>query len=154
MTSRTEPSIPTSSEFVAKNEWMIRPSSEYESEYKECSSIKARINQYFIFGKPIDCSNWKRNSINAAKWEDSKDEKAAVEVITNEQQRRKERLMSQINNDVWEKRSSPPENWNAPLPDYILQNYKNSYLHFKAMEWRGEASRTTDFTAPSLCTIL
>lgn len=62
--------------------------------------------------------------------------------------------MSQINNDVWEKRTSPPENWNAPLPEYITDGYKNSFLSIKAMEWRGEIPKTPNIFAPSLCTIL
>lgn len=77
-----------------------------------------------------------------------------MEVIHNEKLRRKERLMSQINNDVWEKRSSPPENWNAPLPDYILKNYTNTYLNLKSMELKGERVKTPDIFVPSLCTIL
>ena len=44
------------------------------------------------------------------------------------QVRLEERLKPHINNTVWEKRDSPPPDWNKPLPDYLLERQKNSYL--------------------------
>ncbi|XP_023341421.1 uncharacterized protein LOC111711321 [Eurytemora carolleeae] len=31
-------------------------------------------------------------------------------------------------NDVWEKRTTPPEDWNAPLPDWFKEKNDSSYL--------------------------
>ncbi|KAL3270155.1 hypothetical protein HHI36_009213 [Cryptolaemus montrouzieri] len=149
-----ERSDPENSKYISDNEWMIRTSSTYEGEYKECSSIKARLHQYFIFGKTIDCSQWKRDSLNSSKWEKSRDEKAAIELINSEKARRRERLIAHAKNDVWERRSSPPENWNAPLPEHILESYKSTYLNTKAEELRGEIPRSTDATMTSLCVIM
>ena len=29
---------------------------------------------------------------------------------------------------MWEKRESPPPDWDKPLPEYLLERQKNSYL--------------------------
>ena len=46
----------------------------------------------------------------------------------NTQVRLEERLKPHINNPVWEKRESPPPDWNKPLPEYLLERQENSYL--------------------------
>ena len=33
-----------------------------------------------------------------------------------------------VNNTVWEKRDSPPPDWDKPLPEYLLERQNNSYL--------------------------
>ena len=38
-------------------------------------------------------------------------------------------ILGHFKNDVWEKRTSPPEDWNAPLPDWFLEKRKKSRLH-------------------------
>ncbi|XP_028129903.1 UPF0545 protein C22orf39 homolog [Diabrotica virgifera virgifera] len=127
-----------------ENDWMIRKCFIYDEEYSDCTSLKARFNQYFIFGKSIDCSQWKRDSINCYKWENDKDVNAANELVKSEKQKRKERLLPHYKNDVWTKRTSPPENWNCPLPDYITKEYENSYLNIKSKEMKGEIPPSFD----------
>lgn len=60
-------------------------------------------------------------------------------MIDSEKKRRKERLEPHYKNTVWERRRQPPENWDAPLPDYIKAEYEQSYLHIKSKEMKGEA---------------
>ena len=50
----------------------------YKDEYKDCRSIKARFNQYFIHGKYQDCTQWRHDWDNCHKWRDDKNVKAAV----------------------------------------------------------------------------
>lgn len=50
----------------------------YRDEYSECTSIRGRFQQYFIYGQTIDCSQWKRDLDNCEKWMDSKDIISAV----------------------------------------------------------------------------
>lgn len=50
----------------------------YKEEYSECTSIKARFHQYFIFGKSVDCSQWKRDFENCIHWRDNHNSNALV----------------------------------------------------------------------------
>ncbi|CAG9865239.1 unnamed protein product [Phyllotreta striolata] len=127
-----------------QDEWLIRRCFIYDEEYKDCTSFRARFHQYFIHGKTVDCSQWKRDSINCYKYMESQDESAANELVQSEKNRRRERLMSHYSNDVWKKRKSPPENWNEPLPDYISKDYENSYLSVKSKEMKGELPASFD----------
>jgi len=43
-------------------------------------------------------------------------------VIANERQRRKERLASARENDVWHYRTSAPKSFSEPLPEHMLRN--------------------------------
>lgn len=44
--------------------WLVRPCEWYKDEYKECSSFRGKVHQYFIFGKTLDCSQWKEDYNN------------------------------------------------------------------------------------------
>ncbi|KAG5871997.1 hypothetical protein JTB14_030839 [Gonioctena quinquepunctata] len=136
-----------------KDEWMIRRCSVYDEEYSDCTSFKARFNQYFIFGKTLDCSQWKKDSINCYKWTEKQDVKAASELIQAEKTRRKERLLPHYANDVWEKRKAPPEDWNKPLPEYLQKEYEYTYLNVKSKEMKGEIPPSLDVNF-KLCTIM
>ena len=50
----------------------------YKEEYSDCTSIKSRFNQYFIYGEIIDCSQWKKDFKNCKKWSNKKDDTAYV----------------------------------------------------------------------------
>ena len=41
----------------------------------------------------------------------------------------KKRIESIKNNDVWEARTEPPSDWNAPLPDWAAQRVKETYWY-------------------------
>lgn len=49
-------------------------------------------------------------------------------VIESENKRYQERKNAAIENDVWEYRKQPPESWNAPMPDWMIEKKKNSLL--------------------------
>ncbi|XP_049951517.1 UPF0545 protein C22orf39 homolog [Schistocerca serialis cubense] len=117
-----------------KDAWMIRPCEIYDDEYSDCASFKARFHQYFVFGKFVDCSQWKHDYENCVRWRDSKNVKACDELIKSEKKRRYERLKAHIDNDIWEKRDAPPEDWNKPLPEWMQNEYKDTYLAHKAKE--------------------
>lgn len=50
----------------------------YREEYNDCTSVKGRFHQYFIYGETIDCAQWKRDFDNCSKWKEENDLKAAV----------------------------------------------------------------------------
>uniref|UniRef100_A0A1B6I5V6 Synaptic plasticity regulator PANTS n=1 Tax=Homalodisca liturata TaxID=320908 RepID=A0A1B6I5V6_9HEMI len=133
-----------------KNEWMIRPCHLYEDEYDDCTSIRARFQQYFVLGQWEDCTPWKHDYYNCEKWKNNKDKAAAEEIIANEEARRVKRLNAHYNNPVWENRPEPPPDWNAPLPPFLEEKLKNTYLDIKARELREGKVLAAD----RMCTIL
>lgn len=66
------------------------------------------------------------------------------ELIASEKKRRLERLRPHYQNDVWERRTAPPENWNKPLPEYMQKEYEATYLNIKAKEMKGEVNPEPD----------
>lgn len=112
-----------------------------------------RIHQIFIHGHTIDCNSRQEDYINCLKWKKEKDINAAViyfniflfilrvyiswkvhnlfvllkgTLVQSEKNKISNRWKSFYANNVWETRTSPPENWNEQLPDYILQRRPNS----------------------------
>lgn len=72
-------------------------------------------------------------------------------LIASEKQRRYARLRPHYENDVWEKREKPPENWNAPLPEWMQEKFKNTYLQIRSEDMKNGIERTMLDTK---CTIL
>ena len=56
------------------------------------------------------------------------------ELIESEKQRVRTRLKAHYDNDTWEQREHPPEDWDNELPEDIIKNYEGSYLQIKAEE--------------------
>jgi len=109
---------------------MLRDCEAYKAELKACKSIKGRFYQYYVDGQQADCSHWADCYDDCQLWKYNVDEEAATRVIDRENERVKERLRGHYENNVWEKRTTPPpkEEWNKPLPKYMLDRQENSYL--------------------------
>ncbi|CAH1976351.1 unnamed protein product [Acanthoscelides obtectus] len=137
-----------------KDQWMIRPCRVYDAEYSDCTSFAARFNQYFIYGKTLDCSQWKKDSISCHKWIDNEDAEAARELVHSEKVRRRNRLLPHVQNDVWQKRKEAPADWNKPLPEHMQKEYENTYLNVKSKELKGEVPPSIDLPYTGGCTIL
>jgi len=43
-------------------------------------------------------------------------------LIESERLRRTQRINTVRKNDVWQYRTSPPDDWNAALPEYLMRN--------------------------------
>uniref|UniRef100_A0A0P4WPV0 Synaptic plasticity regulator PANTS n=1 Tax=Scylla olivacea TaxID=85551 RepID=A0A0P4WPV0_SCYOL len=114
--------------------WLVRPCEYYKEEYSDCSSIKAKFHQYFIHGETRDCSQWKVDYNQCLKFRNQKDMEALSSVIESEKERRQDRLRGHYNNDVWERREAPPEDWNKPLPEYLQKDNQSSYIALKLQE--------------------
>ncbi|GLH10445.1 SFRICE_000126 [Gryllus bimaculatus] len=131
-------------------DWPIRPCEMYKEEYKDCTSFRARFHQYFIYGETLDCTQWKKDYDNCVRWTRDKNVKACKELSESEKKRFNDRMRAHYRNDVWEKRSEPPEDWNKPLPEWMQKNYQGTYLDFKSVEFKKGAG-TEERT---LCIIL
>ncbi|XP_075218113.1 synaptic plasticity regulator PANTS [Lycorma delicatula] len=138
---------------IRKQLWMVRDCYWYDAEYSDCTSIRGRFHQYFVYGEPLDCTQWKRDSKNCYKWESSRDPDSVKELINSELERREKRLDAFYDNGVWEHRTEPPSNWNDPLPEWMEKKNENSFLAMKAEQ---EKVNPDDRTAnrQSLCRIM
>ncbi|XP_026469636.1 UPF0545 protein C22orf39 homolog [Ctenocephalides felis] len=127
-------------------EWMIRPCDMYDEEYDDCRSIKARFHQYFIFGKELDCEQWKTDYNNCIKYTKNNDLQAAQELIDSETNRRRERLKGHYGNTTWQKRKEPPHDWNKPLPEWLAKQNEHSYLEIRKKELVKDGNSLADRT--------
>ena len=60
-------------------------------------------------------------------------------IIAREEDRVSSRLRAHLANDVWERRESPPKDWNAPLSDHLADKAEDSYLaQFQRQATSGE----------------
>jgi Protein of unknown function (DUF3128) len=133
----------------------IRPCHMYKEEYEDCTSIKGRFHQYFIFGQSTNCDQWKVDYDNCVRFQSSQDEKSGVELVTSERERRNERMQAHYGNDTWTKRDGPPADWSSPLPDWLEKENENSYLAIKSKEMRGEVLADKSVTSDaSFCSIM
>ena len=83
---------------------------------------------FSVNGKYEDCSV-KKNVVNDCNaLSGSYDEEAAQRLIDFEEKRIAARLQAHFDNDVWEKRTEPPEDWNKPLPEALAKLAENSLL--------------------------
>ncbi|CAL1267945.1 unnamed protein product [Larinioides sclopetarius] len=115
-------------ENLPKDAWKVRPCEWYKDEYKDCKSMKARFHQYFIYGDTIDCTHWKNDYMNCMHFRKKHDLESLEKVVVSENERKRQRIQSMEQNDVWKYRSSPPENWNSPMPSWMVENKKDSLL--------------------------
>lgn len=132
----------------------MRTCAEYKDEYKECTSIRDRFHQYFIFGELRDCRQWKVDYDDCRRFEEKEDWQAALNIIRSEKRRRDERFKAHYANTVWTKRSEPPAEWAKPLPEWIQKRDEHSYLAIKSKELKGEVDGDSDAKTKSLCVIM
>lgn len=88
---------------------------DYKSDYKECTSIKGRLNQYFIYGQTLDCQHLKDAFQSCERYVKTKDEEAKDYLVSYELAKRDFRMTNARENTVWEYRMTPYREWNAPL---------------------------------------
>lgn len=126
----------------------------HTEELKDCKSIKARFQQYFVNGDILDCSSWNHDLNDCINFEEKNDYRAGKRIIESENKRRKDRMEGHYKNDTWIKRKSPPDDWNKPLPSYITKKYENSFLEIKSKEMKGESSPDIDLKEPTYCCVM
>ncbi|XP_065332803.1 synaptic plasticity regulator PANTS isoform X1 [Cloeon dipterum] len=132
-------------------EWLVRPCDQYKDELSECTSMKGRFHQYFIYGQPQDCSQWKVDYENCGKAETNA--KAMNELVTSERKRYAQRMLPHLKNDTWENRKSPPEDWSKPLPEFLQKAYEGSYLDLKNKELKQDPVKSV-YEERTLCAIM
>ncbi|XP_008548060.1 uncharacterized protein LOC103571624 [Microplitis demolitor] len=135
-------------------EWMLKPCHMYEEEYKDCKSLRGRFYQYYVHGEQLDCTQWKRDYQNCQKWRKKQDEVAYNDLVESVKKRRLERLKSHVANDTWTRRTKPPEDWNEPLPEWMVKKNEGTFLAAKQKSINADGyDHGYDQYVPS-CTIL
>ncbi|XP_043283388.1 UPF0545 protein C22orf39 homolog [Venturia canescens] len=134
-------------------EWLLKPCEMYKDEYKDCKCMRARFNQYFVYGELLDCSQWKVDYENCQLWKSKDDDKAFEALLASEQKRRLKRLQPHYSNDIWTKRDKPPQNWNKPLPDWMNKKISGTLLEYKQKGIETGKVNDLDVNIP-WCTIL
>lgn len=130
----------------------------YKDEYKDCKSLRSRFNQYFIFGEYLNCNQWRDDYNNCQKYSWLGNKEAAVEIIKSELNRRAIRLKAHYDNDIWTKREAPPDDWARPLPEFMIERNKNTYLDLKNKEYKEneetKLNQTPEPQKSSFCTFM
>ncbi|CAG0914062.1 unnamed protein product [Notodromas monacha] len=121
-------------EEIRRLTWMLRPCVAYETEYKQCSEIGGRFHQYFVHGEILNCNQWYHDHLHCVRWTKKEDITALKSLVESEKKRRSDRLKSHYENDVWEKRESPPSDWSSPLPEWMVKKIEKSFIAHKRDE--------------------
>ncbi|XP_011308933.1 UPF0545 protein C22orf39 homolog [Fopius arisanus] len=140
-------------EKIWPHEWMLRPCDMYYSEYRVCNSIRGKFNQIFVEGEVADCTQWKVDYEKCIQWKKSGDQQSYEDLVASEKVRRLNRLKGHYANDVWTKRQAPPEDWDAPLPDWLAKRDAKTFLAGKQNEINTTGDKEFELYIPS-CTIL
>lgn len=91
-----------------------------------------------MFGDKLNCDQWKDDYNNCQKHSWLNDKEAAISVIQSELSRKAVRLQAHYDNDIWTKRENPPSDWVKPLPAFIEERNKGTYLELKSQELKNE----------------
>lgn len=105
---------------------LVRPCERYKEMYKDCSSIRARLQQYYVFGDLTDCSQHTNNYDNCKNYRKTKNAELLKPVIRWEDNLIQKRLGAALANPAWVMRDSPPEDFNSSLPEFIERSHKKS----------------------------
>ena len=85
--------------------------------------------------------------------------------MAREEERMVERLRGHVNNDVWERRTEPPSDWNKPLPKELAEKAEKSLFKIyqdnngtlpidESMHNVGSNIASTSMNVVQSCTIL
>ncbi|XP_050409905.1 UPF0545 protein C22orf39 homolog [Patella vulgata] len=137
---------------IFEDAWLVRPCEMYSEEYLECKSWKGRFHQKYIFGETLDCRKWKENYDNCMKFRNYKDTEAMKKVIEDERLRREKRLAAARDNNTWEYRREPPEDWNRPLPEWSKLHEQTRLAKYQQLKEEGKLAELDKYTV-KMCVI-
>lgn len=98
----------------------------------------------------MNCDQWRDDYNNCQKYSWFNDKEAAKLVIQSEISRRAERLKAHFDNDIWTKRESPPNDWVKPLPAFMEERNKGTFLELKNKELKEEEEKLKNATTNTL----
>lgn len=108
--------------------YLVRPCERYRELYSDCSSLRARVHQYYVFGDLTDCSQHSNNYDSCLNYRKTKDPQLLQPIIDWEKNLIQKRLDVAAANPCWDAREIPPSNFNGPLPSFVEERHKKSYF--------------------------
>lgn len=105
---------------------MVRPCERYKELYDMCRSIKARLHQYYVYGDKTDCKPHFDNFCHCLNYRESKNPDDLDSIIEWEQNYYSSRRKTVTQNVVWNIRDTPPDDFNRPLPEFIIKRHAES----------------------------
>lgn len=105
---------------------LVRPCERYQELYKSCKSIRGRLHQYYVYGELFDCTQHYERFLACKKFRETKDIAFLDPVIQWEKTLISERLQRAESNPVWQYRTSPPADFEGPLPEFIRKKQDRS----------------------------
>ncbi|XP_074604682.1 synaptic plasticity regulator PANTS [Brevipalpus obovatus] len=133
--------------------WKVRPCEWYREEVKYCKKFTTKFHHKWL-GVPHDCSQWVEDLHNCFEFRKTGAKDALEKVIASENKRIEERLKASSANDVWERRTSPPPDWNKPMPDWWTEKVKDSHLQVYMEKERGKERKLKETLGKGLNTFL
>lgn len=127
LTNPTDPSLECEAPSLTKKlATLVRPCERYKEMYKACKSIKHRVHQYYVYGELLDCNIYNDLHNHCMNYRKKRDEILLDPIIDWERNFILTRLKTETQNKVWELRDKPPEDFDAPLPEYLQKLHQNS----------------------------
>lgn len=111
---------------------LVRPCERYKELLKSCRSIKGRIHQYYVYGELFDCTPIDDNYKACLDYRRTKDSNVLVKIIEWEKDLITTRINAERQNATWQFRDTPPDDFNAPLPEFLAKRQAESL--FKASD--------------------
>jgi hypothetical protein len=103
-----------------------------EYELKYCKNSK--IDQYYRYGRLIDCENIKLLNVDCFEWKKTAKNDSFKRLSDYDKNLIENRRKLSTNNDVWTYRQRPPYDWNSKLPEWCEERMKTTlwYKHREA----------------------
>lgn len=108
---------------------LVRPCERYKEMYNSCKSIKSKIYQYYVYGESLDCSQHLDNYDSCKKFRKTGDTNLLDSIIEWEKNLIMTRLKTVEQNKTWDLRTSPPQDFEAPLPEHLAARQKKSLFY-------------------------
>jgi hypothetical protein len=115
-----------------KTNMNLLPCEHYEYEYKQCNSFRGRLYNYFRNEQPkYECEFYKELFVDCLKYkrDPQNNFESLLKLNKYEKELVEERMKANANNDVWQLRQEPPNDWNAQLPEWCSERIRNSYWY-------------------------
>ena len=111
--------------------WLnLLPCDHYEYEYNSCAGWRGKVNNYYrgVSISDEECKKYQELFIECHKYQKdpSSNFDSLLKLNKYENELMKKRLDSARGNDVWTMRKSPPDDWNAKLPEWCQERLKES----------------------------
>ncbi|KAM8961523.1 synaptic plasticity regulator PANTS [Pelodytes ibericus] len=98
---------------AARDRWRPpRDCNDYWAEWKHCKSLRNRFHNYYTYGTPPMCEEWKTGYIACNEWQNTRSSEAKETLQQFEKSMMQEKHK---HSPVWTLRKKPPPDWHLPL---------------------------------------